>query len=72
MDLGMYFVEKFRAGESGYYLGRQRGTVAIWHDSTLYLYEQARNHKEFKKAVDAAFAGDGKRVCGKWPNYIIK
>lgn len=74
MELGIYFKSHHKAGSSTYYDGRQRGTVAVWHDSQLWLYEQPHklSRKEFKQAIRSAFCRDGERVTGKWPEYSIE
>jgi hypothetical protein len=70
MLISLYFIASHRAGSAGYTEGRQRGQVAIWNDSRLWLYRQpARvDRAEFKRAVTIAWNG---RVRGVWPNFKI-
>lgn len=67
-------VETFKAGESGYYNERARGTVIVEHDSTRYVYRKPSGSvRKFKYELLAAF-GDRctARISGQYPCYRIE
>ena len=74
LDISLYFIGKFKAGEAGYYRGRPRGRLAVENDGTLYLYQQPQYWARWavKKAIQAAFCNNGEKITGRWPAYTIK
>lgn len=72
----MNTIKHFKAGESGYYDGRQRGTVAVWHDSQLWLYPQSQYPRKGMRAfIQSAWENNGRctaKVSGAYPDYHVK
>lgn len=73
MELALYFKNHYRAGEPGYYDGRPRGTVAVWHDSQLWIYEQPPTsmRRDMKIAIFSAFCNNGGHLTGRFPEYRV-
>jgi len=73
MEISIYFAGRFRKGDHGYYAGRKRGNVAVWHDSQLYLYYQPVDclRKQFKNALKRRFCANGEKITGKYPSFTI-
>ena len=76
LNIGEYNIDHVRAGESGYYVPRQRGTIDVWHDSQRWVYEQPRFHprKAVKNSIVAAFENNGRvtvKITGRWPSYTV-
>ena len=68
-------IQKFKAGDSGYTDGRQRGTVAIWHDSKLWLYPQALFPcKGMRAFIREAWGDRGQtvKILGRYPEYRVE
>lgn len=67
-------IATYRAGESGYYTPRARGTVDVWDDSKRYVYRRPASVREFKRSLWVAFSFEGLRfiyVRGTYPSYTI-
>lgn len=71
------YVATHRAGTSGYYADRQRGTIDVWHDGKRYIYRKADSDvptRMVKRDIVAAFESDGRctmRISGRFPSYRI-
>lgn len=71
-------VATHRAGTSGYYAQRQRGTIDVWHDSKRYIYKKPNRDvpaRMVKSDILAAFESDGRcmmRISGRFPSYTIE
>ena len=71
-------VATHRAGNSGYYAKRQRGTIDVWHDSKRYIYRKPNRDvpaRMVKADILAAFESDSRstmRISGKFPSYQIE
>lgn len=76
LNIGEYCIASYRAGESGYYSERKRGTVDVWHDSRRYIYENPKTSKRaLRLSLDSAFSDFGRKcvkVTGRFPSYSIK
>jgi len=77
MEIGNYHVATHRAGSTGYTIGRPRGTVAVWHDSKLYLYRRPYKAaaREIKAAIRDAWesrhTSGPVRISGRFPEYTV-
>lgn len=71
-------VATHRAGSSGYYADRKRGTIDVWHDSKRYIYRKPDADvptRMVKREILAAFESDGRctmRISGRFPSYRIE
>ena len=71
-------VATHRAGTSGYYAERARGTIDVWHDSKRYVYKRPNPDvpvRMVKADILAAFESDGRctmRISGRYPSYTIE
>lgn len=67
-------VKHYRAGQSGYVDGRQRGTVAVWHDSQLWLYPQAQYPRKGMRQFILGAWGERctAKVSGQYPEYRVE
>ena len=69
----LYFLEKIKAGEAGFYAERKRGTVQVRDDATIYVYKKPwLGVKKFKRELYTAF-GERRaiRIEGVYPFYTI-
>ena len=72
------YVATHRAGTSGYYADRQRGTIDVWHDSKRYIYRKPNRDitaRDIKRDIVSAFESDGRctmRISGRFPSYKIE
>lgn len=68
-------IKTYRAGESGYYDERERGTVDVWHDSKRYVYAKPyQGIKAFKCELLYAFGIASRcnaKITGSYPSYTI-
>lgn len=71
-------IKTSRAGESGYYAERARGTCDFWHDSKRYVFKKADPeipNRIFKNEVLNAFESDSRtcyKISGRYPSYTIE
>lgn len=72
-DAAARYIKTYRAGESGYYAPRKRGTVTVRCDSRIYVYAFGSypDKRAVKLALSIAFSNDGK-LQGRWPEYYIQ
>ena len=71
----MRTIETYRKGEAGYTDGRKRGTVAVWHDSKLWLYPQASYPRKGMRAfIKGAWGDRGQtvKITGAYPEYFVE
>ena len=72
------YVATHRAGTSGYYADRLRGTIDVWHDGKRYIYRKPDSDvptRMVKREILAAFESDGRctmRISGRFPSYRIE
>ena len=65
----MISVNVHRAGQPGYIVDRQRGTVDVWHDQKRYVYRRAtaRAARAFIRR-----GWDNVIITGRYPSYTLE
>ena len=67
----MIHIITYRAGQPGYIVDRQRGTVDIWHDQKRYVYKSA-SPGAARAFIEHAWQQECIKITGRYPSYTVE
>ena len=65
----MIHIITYRAGQPGYIVDHQRGTVDVWHDQKRYVYRSA-TAKQARSFIRRGW--DNSIITGRYPSYTLE
>lgn len=77
-DIGYYHIATHKAGEIGYNVPRERGTLDVWYDNKRWVYDQPTKDgysvRQIKSAIVSAWEdiGTPMKISGTWPSYTVE